>query len=179
MKWMKNTFSPKSPMNSKYRKVLGESFVSSISSGSGGGSGHSSASSATRARSYVAAMPHAVAGRGGHDATFSVAVALVWGFALPADEAWPIMQEFNARCLPPWADRELRHKLADASRLTRHHKPQGHLCSAGGVGPSFRRKPVSVTPPKFLGRITLDIEYPVRTSDEHSAENVSSNHPYE
>jgi hypothetical protein len=35
-----------------------------------------------RARAYVAKVPGAVAGQGGHDQTFSVACSLVNGFAL-------------------------------------------------------------------------------------------------
>ena len=55
-----------------------------------------------RAARYVEKMPAAESGNHGHDATFAVAVTLVHGFALPEAEAWPILCEFNKRCLPPW-----------------------------------------------------------------------------
>jgi hypothetical protein len=80
-----------------------------------------------RARGYVAAMPEAISGQGGHQATFAVAVALIHGFALSDDQAWPIFCEYNSRCSPPWSEPELRHKLADAGKLTRHPHPRGHL----------------------------------------------------
>ena len=73
-----------------------------------------------RAGRYVSAMPQAVSGSGGHAAAFNVAVALIHGFALSEDEAWPILLSFNERCSPPWNERELRHKLADADKLGSH-----------------------------------------------------------
>ncbi|MCC6805826.1 MAG: bifunctional DNA primase/polymerase [Deltaproteobacteria bacterium] len=77
-----------------------------------------------RARAYIGAMPGAVSGKRGHDTTFRVALALVRGFGLAVEEAWPIFHEYNARCVPPWSERELGHKLieADKARL-----PLGYL----------------------------------------------------
>jgi hypothetical protein len=72
-----------------------------------------------RARAYVRSMPPAVSGQRGHDTTFRVAIALVRGFALSNAEALPILEEFNARCVPPWSERELEHKLHDAARSDR------------------------------------------------------------
>lgn len=68
-----------------------------------------------RARAYVAAIPGAVSGAGGHDQTFSVVCSLV-RFGLSPDEAWPLLLEYNQRCQPQWSERELRHKLDDAFR---------------------------------------------------------------
>jgi hypothetical protein len=79
-----------------------------------------------RAAAYVAAMPPAISGQGGHQATFAVASALIHGFALSEEQAWPIC-EYNARSSPPWNETELRHKLADAFNLTRHPQPRGYL----------------------------------------------------
>ena len=71
-----------------------------------------------RARNYIAAMPGAVSGSGGHDATFAVACALV-KFGLTESEAWLLMLEYNARCSPRWSESDLRHKLRDAFRRVR------------------------------------------------------------
>jgi len=68
-----------------------------------------------RASRYVARMDAAVAGSGGHDATFAVAVALVHGFALGESDAMSLMQEYNARCAPPWSPRDLSYKLRSAA----------------------------------------------------------------
>jgi len=67
-----------------------------------------------RARKYLAAMPFAVSGEHGHDKTFAAACALILGFALSADQAYPLLAEFNERCEPPWSDKELWHKLREA-----------------------------------------------------------------
>jgi hypothetical protein len=50
-----------------------------------------------RARAYIAKMPGAISGAGGHDQTFAVACALV-KFGLSPDDAWPLLLEYNQRC---------------------------------------------------------------------------------
>lgn len=67
-----------------------------------------------RARRYVGKMPPAVSGSSGHNATFHVACVLVQGFGLSAEQAYPLLAEFNQRCAPPWSEKELRHKLKGA-----------------------------------------------------------------
>ncbi len=78
-----------------------------------------------RARAYVARMPAAISGQGGHMATLDVALALVRGFALVDSDVYRILAEYNQRCEPPWNEKELRHKLADAAKSTR--VPSGYL----------------------------------------------------
>lgn len=71
-----------------------------------------------RARRYLDKLPPALAGAGGHDATFSAACRLV-EFGLTAGEAAPILAAWNVtHCQPPWTETELNHKLADAFRVT-------------------------------------------------------------
>lgn len=82
-----------------------------------------------RARAYVAKMPPAISGQGGHNRTFHVACVLVQGFALGEDEAWPLLQEYNLRCDPEWSETELRHKLQDAQQAP-STKERGHLLHA-------------------------------------------------
>ena len=94
----------------------------------------------TRARNYVAAIPPAISGNRGHDATFAVAVALMHGFALHREQAWPILREYNQRCLPPWSEPELAHKLDDAAKLTRHSKPRGYLLAGKQILPPLPKR---------------------------------------
>lgn len=68
-----------------------------------------------RARRYIAKMPPAISGQGGHDKTWQVTIHVVRGFAVPPDRALPIMREYNARCIPPWSERALQHKVNDAA----------------------------------------------------------------
>lgn len=79
-----------------------------------------------RARRCVATRPPAIAGAGGHAATFGVACLLVHGFGLSPDEAMPLMEEYNATCSPPWNERDLRHKLTSALTAT-HKEPRGYM----------------------------------------------------
>jgi hypothetical protein len=87
----------------------------------------SSRSLIDRARKYLAKIEPAISGQHGHDATFKVACVLVWGFGLSPEDAFPFFAEYNARCIPPWSERDLRRKLIEALNHPGHHKLRGHL----------------------------------------------------
>ena len=74
-----------------------------------------------RATAYLTKIDGAVSGNHGHQKTWDAALAIVRGFALPPDAALELlMREYNPRCEPPWAERELRHKVkgaADSARV--------------------------------------------------------------
>ena len=61
-----------------------------------------------RAEQYVAKVPAAVQGQGGDEQTFTVACLLILDFDLTVDEALPLLLKYNAQCVPPWDDKELR-----------------------------------------------------------------------
>lgn len=67
-----------------------------------------------RAVRYLDNIAPAVAGQGGHDQTFDAACALVVEFGLSKEQARPILETWNQRCVPPWSPSELDHKLNDA-----------------------------------------------------------------
>lgn len=69
-----------------------------------------------RARKYIAMMPPAVSGQGGHNATFRVACVLVLGFALSETEALGLLSEWNQGCQPAWSEHELQHKVKSAGQ---------------------------------------------------------------
>ena len=89
-----------------------------------------SSSRLDRARAYLAKIPPAVSGQGGHNQTFTAACALVSKLELSQGDAWRLLEEYNSRCLPPWSERELAHKFNDALRV------------ATGAAPIQRRPPV-------------------------------------
>lgn len=66
-----------------------------------------------RLRAYVAKMPAAISGSGGHNATFAVANKITHQ-GLTEGEEWALLCEYNHRCDPPWTESELRHKLESA-----------------------------------------------------------------
>jgi hypothetical protein len=78
-----------------------------------------------RARRFLARTPAAVAGQHGDLLTFRICCRLVRGFALSDGEAVQAMREWNARCAPPWSDRELLEKVRNARRYGR--EPFGGL----------------------------------------------------
>lgn len=79
------------------------------------------------ARAYLAKLPAAVSGQGGHPATYRAASILAHGFELGWDDAWALLQEWNAsHCSPPWSEKDLRHKLNDAY-VKPHERPKGWL----------------------------------------------------
>src|SRR5690606_42129642 len=69
-----------------------------------------------RARRYMWAHPPAVSGQHGHTTPFILAIRLLRDFALTDAEAYAILTEYNTRCVPPWTERELQHKLNQAKR---------------------------------------------------------------
>lgn len=78
-----------------------------------------------RARAYLAACEPAVSGSSGHQQTWAAALAVTVGFDLTDDEAYALLTEYNARCQPPWTERELWHKVRSASKNAR--RPRGYL----------------------------------------------------
>jgi len=86
----------------------------------------------------------AVSGAGGHDQTFAVTCALVHGFALSEADALRLLAQYNARCSPPWSERELLHKIQSAIS-TPSNKPRGWLL--GDRRPLPDRSPVALPRP--------------------------------
>lgn len=78
-----------------------------------------------RCRRYVQKMPISISGDGGHDAAWMAAQVICRGFALSPSDGWPILCEFSERCDPPWSEKELRHKIEDASANSR--LPVGYI----------------------------------------------------
>lgn len=74
-----------------------------------------------RARRYLAKIPGAVSGQGGHDATFHAACILVKDFDLSVEDATPLLQEWNTTCAPPWDEKDLLRKLTEAKKARGEH----------------------------------------------------------
>jgi hypothetical protein len=87
-----------------------------------------------RAVAYLAKMPGAASGQGGHAQTFRAARAVVYGFDLGPEVGYQLLAEhYNPRCEPPWGEKELRHKCRDADEVP-YGKPRGWLL-IGNPGP--------------------------------------------
>ena len=68
------------------------------------------------AAQYAAKVPGAISGQGGHNATFRLACALIRKFDLDEEQAFLVMNAWNALCDPPWSERDLEHKVRDAMK---------------------------------------------------------------
>jgi hypothetical protein len=79
-----------------------------------------------RIEAYLAATPGAVSGQDGHGQTFAVACALYNGWDLTEEEVLSWLKTYNVKCDPPWSERELAHKAAQAAKAT-HQKKRGCL----------------------------------------------------
>src|SRR6266498_3795346 len=72
----------------------------------------------TAVRAHLAKLPPAISGDGGHSATFRAACECV-RLGLSDCDAMLLLGEWNGtHCQPPWSEKELAHKLADARRKT-------------------------------------------------------------
>ncbi|WP_438040937.1 bifunctional DNA primase/polymerase [Sorangium sp. So ce128] len=90
----------------------------------------------TRAAAYLRTMDPAISGQRGHDALWRAAVAMVCGFELAPDVALDLLRtEYNPRCLPPWSEAELRHKVEDAGHAG---VPRGYLLHEAGHADRLR-----------------------------------------
>jgi len=77
-----------------------------------------------RARAYLAKIPPAIEGKGGHTQTFKAAMHMVLGFDLTDEQAFILMKVWNVRCHPRWSDDELHYKIREARN--KGEMPVGH-----------------------------------------------------
>lgn len=81
-----------------------------------------------RAYAYLAKLPLAIGGQGGHNATFYAACRLR-EFGLPFESALNVLRTWNeTHCRPAWTEKELRHKLTEAFKRT---YPKAQFVSVG------------------------------------------------
>jgi hypothetical protein len=108
------------------------------------------------ARAYLAKLPPAIAGQGGHAATFAAACRLV-EFGLSPDQALPPFLEWNqTHCQPLWTEGELRHKLTDAFQVTSPKAQFARRGTQSNQTPPQWKKPSVTTADAQTKRATAD-----------------------
>lgn len=71
-----------------------------------------------RARAYLAKCEPAVSGQRGHSKIFKAACKIGPGFDLHPDIAFRLIADhYNPTCDPPWSEREIQHKIAEAYKV--------------------------------------------------------------
>jgi P4 family phage/plasmid primase-like protien len=95
----------------------------------------------TRALKYLERCEPAVSGQNGHNKAFKAACKIGPGFDLPHETTLRLIRDhFNPRCVPPWSEKELQHKVEDAYRVEerrgwlRDADRNGHRPRAKGNG---------------------------------------------
>lgn len=111
-----------------------------------------------RAAAWLGRVQPAISGQGGHDQLWDAAVGLCRGFGLAEGDALELLRlDYNPRCVPPWSDRELEHKVRGAAAA--HSVPEGYLRDAdrpGWTAPrgSYRS---AAPPPPPMDEVPLDV----------------------
>lgn len=104
-----------------------------------------------RAIKYLDKMPPAISGQGGHDQTMEAARIVVYGFGLGAERGYQLLAaHYNPRCVPPWSERELRHKAAEADMVP-FGKPRGWLLDERPAPPA---QPPAIEPAVTAEQLT-------------------------
>ena len=122
-----------------------------------------------KARAYTQKMAPAIQGEGGSVRLMGVCAVLSQGFLLNYEEAWPILEEYNERCEPPFdtfassGPKSLSKKLEDSYKLKSSEHEPGSLLKAIPIQPDpFAGVGVS----KFAGRTFAEIEHLAETEPE-------------
>jgi len=125
----------------------------------------------TRARAYLAKIPGAVSGAGGHDTLFNAACRLVLGFALDADQAMSLLvSDYNPRCQPEWSHAELEHKVADACKLAASGAEVGGLLAEDKRKPTLALKAKSTAVGSSGGQAPSAASAAVQAPDQNAGE---------
>jgi hypothetical protein len=80
-----------------------------------------------RGRKYAETCPPAISGEHGHDAAWLNIIKIIRGLGLTEDEGMEALADWNARCIPSWSDKELRHTPADFLAKTWHTFTEAEL----------------------------------------------------
>ncbi len=103
------------------------------------------------ARAYLAKMPPAVSGQGGRNHFLNAACRLVDDSALPREQALPLLEEYNQRCVPPFDSHEVQDKLNSAlQKVAERNGPSGRLLRGTDVA---RRVTGPVAKNRFVGYV--------------------------
>lgn len=91
-----------------------------------------------RVTCYIDKCEPAVSGERGHDQTFKVLCETIRGFDLSWDQAWQAALYFNQKCQPEWTQKDLKHKVDEAFKVTAN-QPRGHLLNSNTETPLSRK----------------------------------------
>jgi hypothetical protein len=79
-----------------------------------------------RVRRWLAKADPAISGQLGSRTAWRVVCSVLKGFDVPVSDAIGLLQEWNARCCPPWTQGELM-RMAYRAHRARDTRPRGYL----------------------------------------------------
>lgn len=104
-----------------------------------------------RCQAYVDEILGAIEGQNGSGKTLEVGGTIA-RFGLDESDGWPIMLDFNRRCVPPWPENDLRRKLTEGIRKATEAGEWGKLAENGNgqhVAADATAKPTSAAATKY------------------------------
>jgi hypothetical protein len=107
-----------------------------------------------RAIAYMAKIEGAVSGQRGHNKTFGAACRVGPGFDLSEDRAFQLIKDhYNPKCVPPWSDQDIRHKVVDAYKeaksrgwLLRAARKRDRKATPSGGAAGDKRPEILISP---------------------------------
>lgn len=78
-----------------------------------------------RAKAYLDKLPPAVSGESGHNTLWNAVAHMLVGFSLDPVVARRMIDEYSKRCVPPWSEREIDHKMKSVAE--RCNRTPGYL----------------------------------------------------
>ncbi len=97
-------------------EALSKPSIVNLASQSAASSSPSTAKIIARCRKYISNIDPALQGQNGSSQTL-YACGTVARFGLSVDDGWPLICEYNQRCVPPWPEHDLRRKLDEGHRI--------------------------------------------------------------
>ncbi len=101
------------------------------------------------AQAYLKKMPPAISGQNGRNQFLNAACRLVDDFALTEEQARPLLNEYNQRCVPPFDSQGVNDKLSSAlAKVAERGGPSG---SALKGQPAIQNRTAPQPTPRFIG----------------------------
>jgi len=111
-----------------------------------------------RALAYLNKLPSANSGAGGHNATLRAACECA-RFGSSESDMWEAMTWYNLnRCNPAWSEKELRHKILDAQKMTAPTRVQTSQRKARAFAPPVitAKRPARIARRRAVGLPIMD-----------------------
>jgi len=120
-----------------------------------------------RVREILLAFPPAVQGQGGDNQTYR-ASCLGRDYGLSPDAFWPLLEEYNERCIPAWNERDLKKKLQNAYKYNRNgigaKTPEAEFSDDPPLDQPLKESEEAEQEERMTGKVTYPLKHPTRSA---------------